>query len=116
MGIAFYLVGGLIPLLVLGFITVALIAFVRRNTLTVFFRQQLRLLDPTFGDYFMDVLTGGGLGDLLRKWILKDKQYNVTNPLLKSLGFRRLLYNPHASQPRKYVPNTKSIARLAKGE
>ncbi len=116
LGIAFYLVGGLIPLLVLGFITVALIAFVRRNTLRVFFRQQLRLLDPTFGDYFMDVLTGGGLGDLLRKWILKDKQYNVSSPIIKSLGFRRLLYNPHASQPKKYVPNTKSIARLAKGE
>ena len=116
LGIAFYIVGGFIPVLVLGFITTALIAFVRRNTLRVFFRQQLRLLDPTFGDYFMDVLTGGGLGDLLRKLILKDKQYYVSNPLLKSLGFRRLLYNPYASHPKKYVPNSKSIARLAKGE
>lgn len=116
LGVAFYLVGGFIPVLVLGFLTTALIAFVRRNTLRVFFRQQLRLLDPTFGDYFMDVLTGGGLGDLLRKWILRDKQYNVTAPLFKSLGFRRLLYNPYASQPKKYVPNSKSIARLAKGD
>ena len=116
LGIAFYIVGGFIPVLFLGFLTTALIAFVRRNTLKVFFRQQLRLLDPTFGDYFMDVLTGGGLGDLLRKWILRDKQYNVTSPLLKALGFRRLLYNPHASQPRKYVPSSKSIARLAKGD
>lgn len=116
LGIAFYIVGGFIPVLFLGFLTTALIAFVRRNTLKVFFRQQLRLLDPTFGDYFMDVLTGGGLGDLLRKWILRDKQYNVTSPILKSLGFRRLLYNPHASQPRKYVPSSKSIARLAKGD
>ncbi|WP_407414187.1 cell wall biosynthesis protein [Methanobrevibacter sp.] len=116
LGIAFYIVGGFIPVLILGFITTALIAFVRRNTLRVFFRQKLRLLDPTFGDYFMDVLTGGGLGDLLRKWILRDKQYHITSPILKSLGFRRLLYNPHTSQPRKYVPNSKSIARLAKGE
>jgi hypothetical protein len=62
------------------------------------------LLDPTFGDYFMDVLTGGGLGDLFRKWILKDKQYDITNPLLIELGFRRLLYNPHADHPKRYVP------------
>lgn len=116
LGIAFYIVGGFIPLLILGFITTALIAFVRRSTLRVFFRQQLRLLNPTFGDYFMDVLTGGGLGDLLRKWILKNKQYNITNPLLISLGFRRLLYNPYASQPQKYAPTSKNIARLAKGE
>jgi hypothetical protein len=61
----------------------------------------------------MDVLTGGGLGDLLRKWILKDKQYVVTNPLMISLGFRRLLYNPHANQPRRYVPNNQ-IPRLEK--
>ena len=105
LGCAFYVVGGLLPVIVFGILTTALIAFVRRNNLTVFFRQQLRLLDPTFGDYFMDVLTGGGLGDLLRKWILKDRQYDVTNPLLISLGFRRLLYNPYARHPRRYVPN-----------
>jgi len=113
LGCAFYLIGGLWSVIVFGILTTALIAFVRRNNLTVFFRQQLRLLDPTFGDYFMDVLTGGGLGDLLRKWILKDKQYDVTNPLLISLGFRRLLYNPHASQPRRYVPSN-HIPRLEK--
>ena len=105
LGCAFYVVGGLLPVIVFGILTTALIAFVRRNNLTVFFRQQLRLLDPTFGDYFMDVLTGGGLGDLLRKRILKDRQYDVTNPLLISLGFRRLLYNPYARHPRRYVPN-----------
>ena len=114
LGIAFYLIGGLIPVLVFGFITTALIAFVRRNNLRVFFRQKLRMLDPTFGDYFMDVLTGGGLGDLLRKWILKDKQYNVKNPILISLGFRRLLYNPYAKHPMSYTPSTKEIARLKK--
>lgn len=103
MAVAFYLIGGFIPLLVFFILTTALIAFVRRNTLTVFFRQNLRLLNPTFGDYFMDVLTGGGLGDLVRKWVLKDKQYPVTNPILISLGFRRLLYNPHArSYSRRY--------------
>jgi hypothetical protein len=113
LGCAFYLIGGLWSVILFGILTTALIAFVRRNNLTVFFRQQLRLLDPTFGDYFMDVLTGGGLGDLLRKWILNDKQYVVTNPLMISLGFRRLLYNPHANQPRRYVPNNQ-IPRLEK--
>ncbi len=112
LGCAFYVAGGLVGVIVLGIVTTALIAFVRRNNLTVFFRQQLRLLDPTFGDYFMDVLTGGGLGDLLRKWILKDRQYDVRNPLLISLGFRRLLYNPHANHPRRYVPNVNNIPRL----
>ncbi len=104
LGCAFYLIGGLWSLILLGILTTALIAFVRRNNLTVFFRQQLELFNPTFGDYFMDVLTGGGLGDLLRKWILKDKQYNITSPLLISLGFRRLLYNPYVSHYRRYVP------------
>ena len=80
LGCAFYLIGGLWSVILFGILTTALIAFVRRNNLTVFFRRQLRLLDPTFGDYFMDVLTGGGLGDLLRKWFLKDKQYVETNP------------------------------------
>lgn len=114
LGIAYYIAGGLVGVLVLGFITTALIAFVRRNNLTVFFRQQLRILDPTFGDFFMDVLTGGGLGDLLRKLFLEDKQYVVKSPLLISLGFRRLLYNPYASHPKSYIPRDK-IPRLEKG-
>lgn len=109
LGVSFYMVGGLWSLIFLFIVTTALIAFVRRNTLKVFFRQNLRLLDPTFGDYFMDVLTGGGLGDLLRKWILKDRQYDVTNPLLISLGFRRLLYNPHADHPQRYVPKNQKV-------
>ena len=115
LGIAFYIMGGLVGVLLFGIITTALIAFVRRQTLKVFFRQNLGIIYPTFGDYFMDVLTGGGLGDLLRKWILKDKQHNVTNPLLIALGFRRLLYNPHASTYRRYVPDN-YIPRLGKGE
>ena len=114
LGVAFYVIGGLWSVLLFGILTTALIAFVRRNNLRVFFRQQLRLLNPTFGDYFMDVLTGGGLGDLVRKWVLKDKQYDVTNPLLISLGFRRLLYNPYARHPKSYTPKN-YIPRLGKG-
>ena len=112
LGCAFYLIGGLWSLILFGILTTALIAFVRRNNLRVFFAQRLGMLDPTFGDYFMDVLTGGGLGDLLRKWILKDKQYDIKNPLLISLGFRRLLYNPYARHHVRYVPRTKEIPRL----
>lgn len=96
LGIAFYLTGGFWWTLLLAIFTVLFTAFVRRSTLKVFFRQRLRLLNPTFGDYIMDVLTGGGLGDLFRKWILKDKQYEINNEILISLGFRRLLFNPHA--------------------
>lgn len=96
LGVAFYLTGGFWWTILLSIFTVCFTAFVRRSTLKVFFRQRLRILDPTFGDYIMDVLTGGGLGDLLRKWILKDKQYEVKNDVLISLGFRRLLFNPHA--------------------
>lgn len=114
LGLAFYMVGGLWSVIVLGFLTTALIAFVRRNNLRVFFRQQLRILNPTFGDYFMDVLTGGGLGDLVRRLVLKDKQYVVKNPILIALGFRRLLYNPYASHPKAYTPR-KEIPRLGKG-
>ncbi|WP_405287442.1 cell wall biosynthesis protein [Methanobrevibacter sp.] len=114
LGVSFYLLGGLPGLIVMFIITTALIAFVRRNNLKVFFRRNLRLLDPTFGDYFMDVLTGGGLGDLCRKWILKDNQPVITNPLLIKLGFRRLTYNPYATHPKRYVPNKKSQVRLGR--
>ena len=114
LGVSFYLLGGLPGLIVMLIITTALIAFVRRNNLKVFFRRNLRLLDPTFGDYFMDVLTGGGLGDLCRKWILKDNQPVITNPLLIKLGFMRLAYNPYATHPKRYVPNKKSPVRLGR--
>ena len=114
LGVSFYIMGGLVGLIIMFIATTTLIAFVRRNTLKVFFRQNLGLVDPTFGDYFMDVLTGGGLGDLLRKWFLEDKQYNITNPLLIKLGFRRLAYNPHASHQRRYESNQKSKLRLGR--
>lgn len=114
LGLAFYMVGGLWSVIVLGIITTMLIAFIRRNTLRVFLSQNLGIFNPTFGDYFMDVLTGGGLGDLFRKWIFKDKQYSVKNPLLISLGFRRLLYNPYASHF-TYQDTSRQIPRLEKG-
>ena len=105
---AYYILGGLLGVIVMGAINIMLIAFVRRNNLAVFLTYQLRIPNPTFGDYFMDVLTGGGLGDLVRKWVFKDKQYKVTSPLLILLGFRRLLYNPHAFHPRGHLPHKNS--------
>ena len=114
LGVAFYLIGGFWWLLLFSIITTALIAFVRRNTLRLFFSQRLGLFNPVFGDYFMDVLTGGGLGDLLRKLILKDKQYSVENPILIMLGFRRLLYNPHARHRGSYAPKNKQPPRLGR--
>ena len=113
LGLAFYAMGGLLGVIIFGIITTAFIAFVRRNTLVVFFRRELGLYNPTFGDFFMDVLTGGGLGDLFRLLILKNKQYTVTNHLLISLGFRRLLYNPVNRPSREPAPKfyTPSSAR-----
>ena len=104
LGVAFYLTGGFWWTILLSIFTVCFTAFVRRSTLKVFFRQRLGILDPTFGDYIMDVLTGGGLGDLLRKWILRDNQYEVKNDVLISLGFRRLLFNPHAIHTDIIIP------------
>lgn len=97
LGISFYIIGGFIPTLLLLLLTSVLIAFVRRNTLTVFFEKNLDLYTPVFCDYLMDVLTGGGLGDFFRKLILRNKQYIVKNPILVFLGFRRLLFNPYAT-------------------
>ncbi|SDA59039.1 cell wall biosynthesis protein [Methanobrevibacter millerae] len=112
LGIAFYYIGGFWWVALLFIFTVCFTAFVRRSTLKVFFRQRLRLLDPTFGDYVMDVLTGGGLGDLVRKWVLGDKQIEVTSDILIAFGFRRLLYNPHADNPKGFTPSQKEIPSL----
>lgn len=103
LGVSFYIFGGLVGLIALFIVTTALIAFVRRNNLKVFFRRNLRLLDPTYGDYFMDVLTGGGLGDLLRRIILGQRQQEVDSELLILLGFRRLFYNPNAPNLERVV-------------
>jgi len=96
LGLIFYSVGGLVSTLFLFIITTILIAFIRKNTLKKFFKEQLKINNPVFGDFIMDVLTGGGLGDLLRKIFLGKKQIQVKNPILMILGFRRQLYNPNA--------------------
>lgn len=102
LGISFYIAGGLVGVILLGFVTICLIAFFRRNTLRSYLSSVLGINRPTFGDYFMDVLTGGGLGDLLRRLILKNKQYIITDPTLILLGFRRLLFNPYASRSARF--------------
>lgn len=94
LGIMFYLYGGFMGLLVLFLITTALIAVIRRKNLQIFMETKLSIENPTFGDYFMDVLTGGGLGDLFRKIILKKRHILIKNNFLIKIGFRRLFYNP----------------------
>ena len=96
LGIGFYILGGFLGTLILFFATTALVAYVRRNNLSRFLINKLHISNPTFGDLFMDVLTGGGLGDLFRKIILGQRQQVVTDSLLIELGFRRLLYNPYS--------------------
>jgi UDP-GlcNAc:undecaprenyl-phosphate/decaprenyl-phosphate GlcNAc-1-phosphate transferase len=82
--------------LVMFLITTCLIAFIRRKNLEKFLQKNLEIQDPCFGDYFMDVLTGGGLGDLARKFILGKRQITIKNKFYKHLGFRRLVFNPYA--------------------
>ena len=96
LGISFYILGGFVGTLILFIVTTALIAYIRRRNLSRFLINKLHINNPTFGDLFMDVLTGGGLGDLFRKIILGERQQVITDNLLISLGFRRLLYNPYS--------------------
>lgn len=109
LGIAFYMIGGFFWTLALFIVTTFLTAFIRRSTLKAFFIKKLKISNPTFGDYFMDVLTGGGLGDLVRRLVLKNKQYEVTKDVFIILGFRRLLYNPYAPNNKQYSSNQKSF-------
>ena len=90
-------VGVFLWTLVLFLLTVLLIAFIRRNNLKEFLQKNLKIQDPCFGDYFMDVLTGGGLGDLVRKLTLGKRQIIIKNSFYKFLGFRRLVFNPYSS-------------------
>lgn len=106
LGISFYMLGGFWITLLFGIILVIMIAFIRRYTLHEFLTMKLRIYGPTFGDYIMDVLTGGGLGDLIRRILFKNRQIEVKNPVLISLGFRRLLYNPYAPNHHRYQSNT----------
>jgi hypothetical protein len=80
--------------LILLLITGLIIAFIRRKNLKEFLELNLQIEKPTFGDYFMDILTGGGLGDLIRRLTLGKRKIKVENRLLIFLGFRRLLHNP----------------------
>lgn len=89
--------GTFLVVLVLLIITSFTIAFLRHKNLKNFLENNLQIHNPTFGDLFMDVLTGGGLGDLLRKVILRNKKLTIKNRFLIFLGFRRLTYNPYAT-------------------
>jgi UDP-GlcNAc:undecaprenyl-phosphate GlcNAc-1-phosphate transferase len=85
----------IITLLLLLFTTV-IIAFIRRKNLKNFLENNIKIIRPGFGDYFVDVLTGGGLGDLLRRVILRKKSITIKNRILIFLGFRRLVHNPYS--------------------
>lgn len=87
--------GVFLVVLILFIITAFIIAFLRRSNLKEFLETSLNITNPTFGDLIMDVLTGGGLGDLVRRIILKTRNITVKNEFLIFLGFRRLLYNPY---------------------
>jgi hypothetical protein len=87
--------GAFIVTLILLLLTSVIIAFIRRKNLKNFLEN--KITRPQFGDYIMDVLTGGGLGDLLRRVILKKKSITINNRLLIILGFRRLVYNPYTN-------------------
>jgi len=88
--------GQFIFTLILLLITALLIGFIRRKNLKHFLEENLKIMEPSFGDYFMDVITGGGLGDLLRRFVLKKRSIKIENKFLIFLGFRRLVYNPYS--------------------
>lgn len=88
--------GAFIFTLILLLLTAILITFIRRKNLENFLEENLQIKSPRFGDYFMDVLTGGGLGDLIRRFVLRKRSITVKNRLFISLGFRRLVYNPYS--------------------
>lgn len=90
-----YYNGSFLAVLILFVISSLLIAFIRRKNLETFLKNKLGIDNPHFGDYLMDVMTGGGLGDLIRKIILKKRSISVKNKILIYLGFRRLFYNPY---------------------
>ncbi|OEC87346.1 MULTISPECIES: cell wall biosynthesis protein [Methanobacterium] len=91
-----YSIGSFLGVLALFIITLFVISFIRRKNLNIFLEEKLDIKNPYFGDYIMDVLTGGGLGDLIRKIILGKREIIIKKHLFKILGFRRLFYNPHA--------------------
>lgn len=94
--------GSFLSVLTLFIFSSLLIAFIRRNNLKIFIQKNLEIEEPLFGDYVMDVITGGGLGDLFRRFILKNRVVKVKNKILIHLGFRRLFYNPYARLSHPY--------------
>lgn len=91
-----YSLGSFLGVLALFIITTFVIAAIRRENLNIFLEERLGIKNPYFGDYVMDVLTGGGLGDLMRKIIIGKREIIIKRHIFKVLGFRRLVYNPHA--------------------
>lgn len=87
----------LLIVFVLLILTSIVIAILRRKNLQNFLETKLNIPDPTFGDYFMDVLTGGGLGDLLRRIVLGKRDIMVKNRIGIFFGLRRLFYNPYST-------------------
>lgn len=88
--------GVFIVVLVFLVLTSILIAYLRRSKLRNFLEKELEIDKPYFGDLLMDVLTGGGLGDLIRRLTFRKRKIIIKNRLGKFLGLRRLFYNPHA--------------------
>jgi UDP-GlcNAc:undecaprenyl-phosphate/decaprenyl-phosphate GlcNAc-1-phosphate transferase len=91
-----YSLGSFLGVLCLFIITSLVTAVIRRKNLNIFLRERLGIKNPYFGDYVMDVLTGGGLGDLIRKILIGKREIIIKRHIFKILGFRRLVYNPHA--------------------
>lgn len=94
---SFYLVEFII-MLILFLITAVIIAYLRKDTLRYYLTRYLHIENPTMGDFVIDVLTGGGLGDLVRKLLLEDDKIEIKNKVLISLGARRLVHNPIGRQ------------------
>lgn len=89
--------GVFLVVMILLISTSILIAFLRRSNLKKFLETNLYIHNPTYGDLLMDVLTGGGLGDLLRRFTLGQRNIKIKNKFLIFLGFRRLIYNPYTT-------------------
>jgi hypothetical protein len=88
-------IGSFLGVLILFIVSSVLIAFIRRKNLKIFMEDRLYIKNPYFGDYVMDVMTGGGLGDLIRRILLKKRKIVIKYKFLVYLGFRRFFYNPY---------------------
>ena len=113
LGTCFFILGGFWWTLILFITTVVLITLIRKNNLKRFFEKKMNLKNPTFGDYFMDILTGGGLGDIFRRVLLGEKEYVFNNSILIIFGFRRLFYNPFAHKT-SYTQNKNQVINILK--